>query len=404
MSARKVIAFALALTFAASLSGCGGSTKTLTWWTLQDRVGEEALARQCSDIGGGYRIEVRTLPSDLADRRADLVRRLSGGDDSVDILTLDSALTAEFAAAKFLAPLPAKLTSTSGLVPTAAEAATYRGKLVAVPWWIDPQLLWFRGAAAEHAGINTSKPVSWDALLAGADRIRASVQFDDADGTGVSDWVRSLVAESGGTVLTGTGREPRIGLGGDAGRVAAGLVQFYAASGLGVGPSPVALREFAGTRGAFLIARASARTAPDVVGVASDMRPIRYPVIGAASKSPLAGAALAVPDDSADQKAAFQAIACLTSAESQAEVMRNSGRGAARTSVYQQSAVKRAVPYADLLLSAAREGVNVPSTPYWHLAERAIRDTWTPLTSVAANNTPESSAAAVADLVAGGLQ
>jgi hypothetical protein len=97
-------------------------------------------------------------------------------------------------------------------------------------------VLWFRGAAAEHAGINTSRAVSWDALLSGADRIRASVQFDDDDGTGLSDWVRALVAESGGTVIKGTGREPKIGMGGDAGRVAAGIVQYYAASGLGIGP------------------------------------------------------------------------------------------------------------------------------------------------------------------------
>ncbi|MFL6088563.1 MAG: extracellular solute-binding protein [Aeromicrobium sp.] len=402
---QRVTALVVALVLGASLSGCsGGSTKTLTWWTLPDRVGEDALAKKCSDIADGYRVEVRTLPELLGDRRGDLIRRLSAGDASIDILTLDSALTAEFATAGFLTPLPARLTSTTGVVPTAADAATFRGKLVAVPWWIDPQLLWYRGAAAEHAGLDTSKPISWDALLAGADRIRASVQFDDADGSGVSDWVRGLIAESGGNVLEGAGRKPKVGLGGDAGRVAAGLVQFYAASGLGLGPTTGALREFAGTRGAFLIARASARTAQDVVGIAPDMRPVRYPVIGSASRSPLAGAALAVPADSTNPKAAFAAIECLSSAASQTEIMRNSGRGAARTAAYQDSEARRAVPYADLLLSAANEGVNVPSTPYWHLAEKAIRQTWTPLSSVAANKTPKDSAAAVADVVAGGLR
>jgi multiple sugar transport system substrate-binding protein len=401
----RVVAMVLAFLLATSLSGCGRSTKTLIWWTLPDRVGEDALAKKCSDIGNGYRIEVRTLPALLDDRRADLIRRLSGGDDSIDILTLDSALTAEFAAAKFLAPPPVVLkASTARAIPATVEAATYRGKLVAVPWWIDPHLLWYRGAAAEHAGLNTSKPVTWDALLAGADRIRASVQFDDADGTGLSDWVRGLVAESEGTILTGTGREPKIGLAGDAGRVAAGLVQYYAASGLGVGPSPVGLREFAGTRGAFLVAPASARTAPEVVSVAADMRPLRYPVIGGRSRSPLAGAALAVPADSRNLKAAFTAVGCLSSAASQAEIMRNSGRGAARYSVYQQQEVKRAVPYADLLLAAAQDGVNVPSSPYWHLAEKAITKSWTPLSSVTATETPKASAAAMADLVAGGLR
>jgi multiple sugar transport system substrate-binding protein len=333
-----------------------------------------------------------------------LVRRLSAGDDSIDIVTLDSALTAEFAAAKFLAPLPKALTSDIGIIPTAAEAATYRGKLVAVPWWVDPQLLWFRGASAERAGINTNRPVSWDALLAGADRIRASVQVDNADGTGVSDWVLGLVAEAGGQVITGTSRKPKVGLNSDAGRVAAGLIQFYMSSGLGAGPSDRALSEFAGTRGAFLVARASARTAREVVAVAADMRPLRYPVIGGASKSPMAAAALAVPATSENRKAAFAAVKCLTTAEAQAEIMVNSGRGAARTSVYEDANVRRVVPYAQTLLSAARDGVNVPSTPYWHLAEKAITSAWTPLSAVAPSHTPKESAGAVANLVSGGLR
>lgn len=404
MRTRKIVQFVLALTLSASLAGCGGDqTETLTWWTLPDRVGEEALARQCSDVGKGYRVDVRVLPSRLTERRADLVRRLSADDDGVDILTLDSALTAEFAAAKFLAPLPTSLRSEAGIIPTAAEAAKYRGKLVAVPWWIDPQLLWFRGAAAERAGIDINKPVPWDNLLAGADRIRASIQVDNADGTGVSDWVRGLVAESGGQVLTGTGRAPKVGLDSDAGRVAAGLIQYYTSSGLGAGPSNGALTEFAGTRGAFLVARASARTARDVVTIAADMRPLRYPVIGGVSRSPLAGAALAVPAHTDNRKAAFAAVKCLTSADSQAEIMVNSGRGAALSSVYQDGSVQRVVPYAQTLLSAARQGVNVPSTPYWHLAEKAITSTWTPLSAVAPNSTPKASAAAVRNLVGGGL-
>jgi multiple sugar transport system substrate-binding protein len=402
---RHFVLFVLALTLAASLAGCGGNqTKTLTWWTLPDRVGEEALARRCSDVAGGYRIEVQVLPTLLRERRADLVRRLSAGDDDIDILTLDSALTAEFAAAKFLAPLPADLTADAGMVPTAAAAATYRGKLVAVPWWVDPQLLWFRGASAERAGIDTNKPVSWDSLLAGADRIRASVQVDNADGTGVSDWVLGLVAEAGGQVMTGTGRKPKVGLNSDAGRVAAGLVQFYMASGLGSGPSDRALTEFAGTRGAFLVARASARTAREVVAVAADMRPLRYPVIGGLSKSPIAAAALAVPASSKSRKAAFAAVECLASADSQAEIMVNSGRGAALSSVYEDGNVRRVVPYASTLLSAARGGVNVPSTPYWHLAEKAINSAWTPLSAVAPSHTPKESADAVSDLVSGGLR
>jgi len=339
----------------------------------------------------------------LADRRADLIRRLSAHDNSIDILSLDSALTAEFAAARFLAPLPASLQSSSGLVPRAVEAASYKGTLVAVPWWIDPQVLWFRGAAAERAGIDTTKAVSWDRLLAGANRIRASVQFADADGTGMSDWVRALVAESRSSVLDGVGRKPTVGLGGNAGRVAAGIVQFYASAGIGTGPSAQAFAEFAGTRGAFLLARASARTEPALASVSGDMKAIPYPVVDGLSVAPLTGASLAVPVASDHKSEAFKVISCLTTMQAEVQAMRNSGLGSARSSVYDSPAVAENVPQADIFLKAANEGVNVPSSPHWFRAEQALRDAWTPISSVRPQTTPKKSAAAVTDVVKGGL-
>jgi len=361
------------------------------------------LARNCSDVGSGYSIDVRPLPRSLADRRADLIRRLSAHDNSVDILSLDSALTAEFSSAGFLAPLPSSLRTTSGLIPRAVQAASYKGKLVAVPWWIDPQVLWYRGAAAERAGIDTSKPVSWDKLLAGSNRIRASVQFADADGTGMSDWVRGLMAGSRSSVMSGSGRRPHVGLSGNAGRVAAGIVQFYASAGVGTGPSTQAFAEFAGTRGAFLLARASARTEPALASVSGDMKAIPYPVIDGRSVAPLTGAALAVPAASDRRSEAFKVIACLTTMQSEVQAMRNSGLGSARTFVYGSSAVEESVPQADAFLTAAKGGANVPSSPHWFRAEQALRTSWTPISSVRPQTTPKKSAAAVADVVKGGL-
>jgi multiple sugar transport system substrate-binding protein len=404
MSPRKALATALVLTFATALAGCGsGPTKKLTWWTLPDRVGATALARDCTDVASGYKVEVRQLPSSLADRRAELIRRLSAHDSAVDILSLDSALTAEMASAGYLSPLPSRLRVTNGLVPRAVEAASFEGRLVAVPWWIDPQVLWFRGAAAEHAGIDTTKPVSWDKLLAGANRIRASVQFADADETGVSDWVRGLVAESGGTLISGTDRDADIGLQGNAGRVAAGIVQYYASSGVGPGPSNQAYAEFAGTHGAFLLARASARSDPALASISGDMKAVEYPVVDRSSKAPLTGAALAVPATSTHRSAAFKVVACLTSLGSEVQAMQNSGLGAARSAAYASTAVNDRVPQADLFLEAANTGVNVPSTPYWYRAEQALQSSWTPIADVNPRSTPKRSASAVSAAIRGGL-
>jgi multiple sugar transport system substrate-binding protein len=404
VNTRNVVVTILALTLLSTLAGCGGKrTEVVTWWALPDRTGSEDLAQACSDVADGYRVEVRTLPESFAQRRADLIRRLSADDDSIDVLSLDGALTAEFAAAQYLAALPKDLRATTGLVPSSVAGASYKGKLVAVPWWVDPQVLWYRGAAAERAGIDVAKPVSWNKLLAGANRVRASVQIDDPDGTGLSEWVRGLVTNAGGTVLQGIDRKPRVGLNTPAGRSAAGIIQFYAASGLGAGPSDLAPGEFAGSRGAFLVARASVRSQSVLAPVASDMRPLPYPVVSGASRSPVASAALAVPASSDEPKAAFDAIRCLTTPESEQKVMVNAGVGAAREITYTRPQTREALPFADVLLTAARTGSNVPSSPYWHRAERALQATWTPLSAVNPKTTPEKSAKTVVDAVGGGL-
>lgn len=405
VNTRKLVALLFALTSFSALAGCSGSkqAETVTWWALPDRVGSEDIAKACNASARGYRIEVKLLPSSLASRRADVIRRLSAGDKSVDILTVDAAITAELAAAKYLATPPPDLIGSTGLLAPALAAASYKGKPVAVPWWVDPYLLWYRGAAAERAGIDVQKPVSWNRLLAGADRVRASVQMDDADGTGLSDWVRGLVAESGGTVLQSTGRAPKVNVAGGAGRTAAGIVSFYAASGLGAGPTHTAASEFAGSRGAFLVARASVRSEPVLAQVASDMRPLRYPVIAGVSAAPMSGASLGVPRSSDQRKRAFDAVRCLSSAESQQKLMVNAGVGAAREAAYLEANVSKAMPFASKLLDAARAAQVPPSSPYWHDVTRAIDATWSPLSGVRASTTPAKSDAAITRAVGGGL-
>lgn len=392
-----------------ALAGCGGSEsgtpRVLTWWVVPDRIDAEAIAGTCSNAAD-YTIEIEQLPTDIDQQRTEIVRRLAAGDDSIDILSLDTSLTAEMAAARYLAAVPADIEAelTQGVLPKAAEAASHDGRLVAAPWWLDPHLLWYRGTAAERAGIDTTEPVNWDDLLAGAERLGTALQIDDTDGSGLATWVRALVAGAGGTLLEGGGREPQIGLATDAGRVAAGIVQFYAGAGIGPGPSPDALTEFAGPRGGFLLASSSVVVDPVLSAVASDLSSVAYPVIDGESVAPLSGVSLAVPDTASDPALAYDAVTCLTSAESQQQMMIGSGHGATRSAVYEADEVKSAVPSSELALEAVASGVNVPSTPYWQRVRTALRETWTPVGSVSPSTTPAESQRAVADLVNGGLR
>ncbi|MGI9084174.1 MAG: extracellular solute-binding protein [Aeromicrobium sp.] len=406
---RRGVVGALALV-ALTLSGCVGSDpatpRVLHWWVVPDRVDADAIAEACSSTAGDYTIEIEQLAPGIDQRRTEIVRRFAAGDDSIDILSLDTSLTAEIAGAGYLATVPAAVEAevSGGALPKAVEAASLDGRLVAAPWWLDPQVLWYRGTAAERAGIDTTKPVSWDDLLAGAERLGTTLQIDDTDGNGLADWVRALVAGAGGTFLEGAGREPALGLATDAGRIAAGIVQFYAGAGIGPGPSPDALTEFAGPRGGFLLASSAVVTDPILTTISSDMNAVAYPVIEGESIAPLSGVVLAVPKDAPDPGLAFEAVACLTSAESQQQMMIGSGHGSTRAASYEVDEVKSALSSSELALKAVGSGVNVPSTPYWHRVRTGLRDTWTPISSVSPSTTPDESQRAVADLVGGGLR
>jgi multiple sugar transport system substrate-binding protein len=407
VSSREVVGAALVL-MSLTLAGCAGSesasARVLHWWVVPDRIDARTLAETCSS-DGAYTIEIEQLPGGLDQRRGEIVRQLAAGTDAIDILSLDTSLTAEMAAAGFLAAVPAEVepTLTGGALPKAIEAATHGDRLVAAPWWLDPQLLWYRGTAAERAGLDTTQPISWDDLLAGAERLGSTLQIDDPDGTGLSDWVRALVAAAGGTILEGEGRDPTVGLATDAGRAAAGIVQFYAGAGIGPGPSPDARVEFAGARGGFLLASSAIVTDPALSAVVADMKAVPYPVVEGESVAPLSGVSLAVPKDARDPGLAYEAVTCLTSVESQQTMMMRSGHGATRSAVYEAQEVKSAIASSAVMLEAVTSGVNVPSTPYWQRVRVALRDTWLPITGVSPSTTPADSQRAVTDLVAGGL-
>ena len=406
MSSRGVVG-AVVVLLSVAMAGCGATTsesRVLHWWVVPDRVDARSLAQACST--DSYTIELEQLPRGIDQRRTQIVRKLSAGDGSIDILSLDTSLTAEMAAAGYLAQMPSSVerTLSGGTMPKAVEAATVGDRLVVAPWWLDPQLLWYRGTSAERAGLDTTKPVSWDDLLGGAERLGSTLQIDDPDGTGLADWVRTLVAAAGGTMMQGEGRTPKVGLATEAGKVAAGIVQFYASANIGPGPSPDARTDFASARGGFLLASSAILTDPALSSVVSDMKAVAYPVVEGKSVAPLSGVSLAVPEDADNTADSYEAVTCLTSADSQQKVMIGSGHGATKSSVYEQDEVKNAIASSEVTLDAVTSGVNVPSTPYWQRVRAALRDTWLPITGVSPSTTPAESQQAVLDLVGGGLR
>lgn len=391
----------------AMLAACGsagarsGPDVVLHWYAGPDRADVQALASACTDKAGGqYSIEVEPLPDDQDRRRTVLLQRLLGDDTSMDLISLDDAFTAEFADAQVLAPVPDELaekTVEEGF-PTAVDAARYRGHLVAVPWWLDPVLLWYRPSAAERAGFSMDDRLTWDKLFDAAERINVQVPIDDGRGQGIAPLVNALIAQGGDDLVRGTGRDAQLGVDGPAGKKAAELLRAYHRKGLGEGPTDEAAEQFADPSGGFMIAPVSAVSDPALASIAGDIDWAPLPVSDQTDIAPVSGYHLAVPLYAPHSRESFEAIECLTSADVMADMMTRSGHSAASPAAYEKAGDD--YPWADVTREAVDTGVAVPASPYWHLIHEAIGDTWLPLSEISAS-TPHDSQQRIEDLLAG---
>ncbi len=368
------------------LAACGTGAESddtvLDWWVVPDRIDAAGLAADCQAVTGGPEVRVRELPLDIDQRHAELVRRLSADNGSVDLLSLDTELVPEMARAGFLAPLSAGQQESWGadVAPVVLASSTYDGELAAAPWWFDPQLLWFRGVVAERAGLDTEAPIGWDDLIAGAQRLDVTIQIQDEDGTGTSAWVDALGAD----------------------RTAATIIESYRDGGRNPGPAADATDQFATSTGGFLLAPSSALSRTALQLLAPELGYTAYPT-STETESPGSGVSLAVTRDSDVKGAAADLISCLTTPTAQRTLVVDTGHGVPRLGVYDDETLVEESPTADVVAAALRTVQPVPATPSWNAVRRALDDTWSPLAAVDASATPGESQRAVAAAMDGTL-
>lgn len=116
----------------------------------------EAWDAQQPDV----RVEFVKLPSAADDARSQLVAALQSGGADYDVVNIDVAYTAEFAAGGLLRPLDKKLLA--GMWPQVSETAQYGGKTWAVPFNTDAALLYYRKDIWKEEG--WQPPDTWGEL------------------------------------------------------------------------------------------------------------------------------------------------------------------------------------------------------------------------------------------------
>jgi multiple sugar transport system substrate-binding protein len=389
-SRRGIAGAAALLVTAGTLAACGsdetGATPTLTWYINPDSGGQAEIASRCSDASeGAYNIEVSVLPRNSDAQREQLVRRLAAEDKSIDLMSLDVPFAPELAQAGFLAPVPEDVVSevSEGVVQGSLESATWDDELVAIPFWANTQLLWYRKSVAEAAGLDMTQPVTWDQLVEAArdqDKI-LSAQGRRAESLTV--WLNALIESAGGHIIEENSTDPdqiQLGLDTPAGERAAEVMHDVAVSGV-VGPAfstsneDISASQFESPDAGFMVnwpfvwAQANTKVEAGTLeqSVPDDYGWALYPRVDEDTPSapPLGGINLGVSAYSRYVDFAYEATVCITSDENQAYYMNTNGNPASSAAVYDDPEVQEAYPMADTIRESLEAAAPRPLTPYY---------------------------------------
>jgi multiple sugar transport system substrate-binding protein len=404
------------------LAACGSSgPPTLVWYINPDPAppadfsgafGQRGIAERCST--DEYRIKVQELPGDATQQRIQLARRLAADDKGIDLMSLDPVFTGEFANAGFLATIPDDVASQleAQTLDGAVNGATWDDKLVVAPLWANTQLLWYRKSFAEKAGLDMTKPVTWDEIIKAAADNGGTVGVQANKYEGYVVWINALISGAGGSIIEDAtkGEDAKITIDSQAGEDAAKVINELAhspaaESDLSVSNEGTVLGPFATPQGAFQVnwtfIYANYKGNNEV---ADDLGWTRYPetVAGEESKPPLGGINIGINKSSKHIDDAIAAAQCITSPTNQATYAIETGNMPASKAAYDDPDLRKAYP-ADLL-QAFSDSIQAagprPVTPYWSDISSAIQSTWHSPSSVT-TSTPKKSAKFISDVLKG---
>src|SRR5260370_19235938 len=207
---RLVALLAVAVLTSSALAACGSSTASsgpVTHHSYRFPANSGAIQQAvttCSaQSGGKYTIAYNKLPNSADGQRQQMVRRLAAGDSSMDILGLDVTWEAEFAQAGWILPWTGsnQQQASADTLSVPLQTATWQGKLYAVPYNSNTQLLWYR------SDLVPNPPTTWDEMINDSIQLAKAgkphlIEIQGAQYEGTVVWFNSLLASAGGSVLT----------------------------------------------------------------------------------------------------------------------------------------------------------------------------------------------------------
>lgn len=184
---RTITAGALSCLALAALTACGGGGDKkesapsaaldgrgpITFVTGKDRSGN--MQKQIDGWNSAHpkeTVRVVELPDEPNDQRQQMIQNAQTRSDAYGILNLDVVWTAEFAANRWLTPLPKDQIDLSKMLPATVTTGQYRDKLYAVPSTSDAGMLYYRKDLLDKAGIS-APPKTYAEMWSDCDKVKA---------------------------------------------------------------------------------------------------------------------------------------------------------------------------------------------------------------------------------------
>ncbi|MEJ5866574.1 extracellular solute-binding protein [Pseudokineococcus sp. 5B2Z-1] len=397
------------------LTACGddaGAVPELSWYI--NNVNDESIAQRCSEEAEGYTISTVLLPNNASGQREQILRRLAAEDSSIDVISLDPPYMAELANAGFLRAFTdaEREEFTEGVLDGPVEQSTFDDQLYAAPFFGNTQLLWYKKSVAEEAGLDMSRPVTWDQIIDAAEQTGTTVAAQGRRNESLMVWVNALVESDGGTILE-DGDEaqsadevvPTIDspAGAEAARIMSDLARSPAAPpALATAGEEESRAAFQSDSGGFMVnwpyvwAAFAAAEESGVVPAdfSDDVAWTRYPRVDPEieSATPIGGVSLSVGAFSEHPDLAVDAVRCLRSAESQKEHMLGAGDPASLAEVYDDPEVQEAFPMWEDIRSGLVDAAPRPVTPYYGDVTGVLQAGYHPPDELDPETTPEATA------------
>jgi multiple sugar transport system substrate-binding protein len=156
-------------------AGCGGgggsaSNDVLISFGSDDTGALPKLIEQFNKQSD-FKIKYREMPA-ATDQYFDKLRtQFQAGGGDIDIIIGDVIWPAQFAANGWIADLTDRFTDADEFLPGPMQAASYDGKVYAVPWYTDAGLLYSRVDLLEKAGFS-EPPATWEELQEMANKVK----------------------------------------------------------------------------------------------------------------------------------------------------------------------------------------------------------------------------------------